>query len=364
MACSQSRVTVGLHTVKVSSFRFADGSEFLGSDGSGTVSFNVSMPLDDDGFFGRECPECAQHFRIAGDDYEALPEDVRLWCVYCGHYDVHEEFLTSQQEARLMRVARDYAHQMVAQKLENTLGRMATRSRGSAIRIERRSRPFFPSPLPEINEERLVRERRCGECGLRYAVFGEHRYCPACGRLPALSTALDGLAAESLRLDLLAELGDESKASYRETGILDRTYVDTIENVVSLVEVLAERTFAENLRNVEAAVKSKGKVFQRLNDFADLFAEHNVADLRAAIGGDWADLIGVWAARHVFTHHDGIVDRKYLESTNSRLKVGQRLRISEADARLAIRNAERLCHAICNSQGDSSNTSESSDDLE
>jgi len=172
-----------------------------------------------------------------------------------------------------------------------------------------------------------------------------------------LATALDGLAAESRRLDLLAGLGDESKASYRETGVLDRTYVDTIENVVSLVEVLAERTFTENLSNAETVGKSKGKVFQRLNDFADLFAEHNVADLRAAIGDDWADLIGVWAVRHVFTHHDGIVDRKYLESTNSPLKVGQRLRISEADARLAIHNAERLCRAICSSGRDGSNTS-------
>ena len=361
---SGSRVTVEVHTVEVSSFRFADGSEFLGSDGSGTVSFNVSMPLDDDGFFGRECPECTQHFRIAGDDYDALPEDVRLWCVYCGHADAHDEFLTSQQEERLMRVAEDYAQQAVGKMFDNTLGRMATHNLGSAIQIKYRSRPFFPSPLPEINEERLVRERRCGECGLRYAVFGEHRFCPACGRLPALSTALDGLAAESRRLGLLAELSDESKASHRETGVLDRTYVDTIENVVSLVEVLAERTFTENVRNAEAAVKSKGKVFQRLNDFADLFAEHNVADIRATVGDDWADLTEVWAGRHVFTHHDGIVDRKYLESTNSPLKIGQRLRITDADARLAIRNAKRLCHAICKANSDDSNTFESSDGLE
>ena len=361
---SGSRVTAAVHTVEVSSFRFADGSEFLGGDGSGSVSFNVSMPVDDDGFFGRECPECTQHFRIEGDDYDALPDDIRLWCVYCGHTDAHDEFLTSQQEARLMRVAGDYAQQMVGQMLDDTFGRMASRSRGSAIQIKYRSRPFFPSPLPEINEERLVRERRCGECGLRYAVFGEHRFCPVCGRLPALLTALDGLAAELLRLDLIAELSDEWKASSRETGVLDRTYVDTIENVVSLVEVLAERTFTENVRNAETALKNKGSVFQRLNDFADLFAEHNVADLRAEVGDDWADLTGVWAARHVFTHRDGIVDQKYLESTNSSLVVGQRLRITDTDARLAIRNAERLCHAICKIEGDGSNTFESSDGLE
>jgi hypothetical protein len=48
------------------------------------------MPSDEDGHIGRECPQCAQHFRIAYDDYEALPDDLRLWCVYCGQIEDHE----------------------------------------------------------------------------------------------------------------------------------------------------------------------------------------------------------------------------------------------------------------------------------
>jgi len=65
----------------MSGFRFPDGVEFLGDGGDGNVNFSVSIPVDDDGFFGRECPECEQHFRIAHEDYEALPDDLRLWCV-------------------------------------------------------------------------------------------------------------------------------------------------------------------------------------------------------------------------------------------------------------------------------------------
>jgi len=59
---------------------------------------SVEIPLDEDGFFGRQCPSCAQVFRVAHDDYEALPDDVCLWCVYCGHNDDHGEFLTDQQQ--------------------------------------------------------------------------------------------------------------------------------------------------------------------------------------------------------------------------------------------------------------------------
>ena len=32
-------------------------------------------------------------------------------------------------------------------------------------------------------------------CALRYAVYGERRYCPVCGALPANVVTLDALAA-------------------------------------------------------------------------------------------------------------------------------------------------------------------------
>ena len=99
--------------------------------------------------------------------------------------------------------------------------------------------------------------------------------------------------------------------------------------------------------NPDAALKGKGKVFQRLDDLADLFALHLAADIRAAVGPEWQALIHTWAARHVFTHCDGIIDAKYLSAvSNSAQRVGQRLRITESDARAAIANTENLCRAI------------------
>jgi len=47
----------------VSGFRFPDGVEFLGSEGS-EARFTVSIPLEEDRHLGRECPVCGQHFRI------------------------------------------------------------------------------------------------------------------------------------------------------------------------------------------------------------------------------------------------------------------------------------------------------------
>lgn len=334
------------HTSNVG-FQFPDGVEFLGDDEDGHAQFSVTIPIDGDGFLGRECPACDQHFRIAHADYESLPDDLELWCVYCGHHDDHSEFMTAQQRGRVMRAASDYATQLVGQAFDDGFGRGARSSRNSMGTVTYRSSPFYPAPLPEIDEERLVRERACERCSVRYAIFGEHRFCAVCGLLPPLVTATDALAAESTRLDALEELPPEVRRRLRESGVLDRTFADTIENVVGIVEAMAERTFRELVPAADGVLKQKGKIFQRQDDFATLFHSEADRDVRGPLGAVWPDLLRAWAARHVFTHCDGIVDARYLQAVpGSNLRLGQRFQATEPLARSAAQNAEALCRAI------------------
>jgi hypothetical protein len=93
---------------------------------------------------------------------------------------------------------------------------------------------------------------------MRYAVFAEHRYCPVCGALPAGTVALDALAAETSRLDVLAGLPVETNTSLREQGVLDREYADTMENVVSVVESLAGAIFAERVPGSAVLLRGRG----------------------------------------------------------------------------------------------------------
>ena len=89
-----------------------------------------------------------------------------------------------------------------------------------------------------------------------------------------------------------------------------------------------------------------------LNDMADLFAEHLGIELRDSLGSSWQELEESWAARHVFTHCDGIVDDKYLIAVpHSRLRVGQRLQVSEQLTRNTLLNAERLVRALVADDG-------------
>lgn len=315
------------------------------------LTIGVSIPPDDDGFIGRQCPDCSQLFRVHADDHEALPEGTELWCVYCGHQTDHSEFFTPQQFDRATRAATDIGRQMVQHELHKALWRMDSRRSSSSwvdLEISCSSTPFYPKPLPSINEEKLIRVRQCAGCSLRYAVFGEHRYCPVCGPLSAEVVALDALAAETAQLDALAQLPAEVVATLREQGGFHRTWVGTIKNLVSIVEALAAAMFTSKVAGAQQQLAGRGNIFQRLDDMADLFVAACLADLRSVLGQPtWQRLLEVWAARHVFTHNDGIVDDKYLARVpHSQAQRGQRLTVSEELCRRAIDDVEGLCRAI------------------
>ncbi|MET7714463.1 hypothetical protein [Streptomyces sp. NPDC005407] len=330
-------------------FRMPDGAEITGRQGD-SFEVRVSVPTDEDGFFGRQCPECSMGFRIDGDDYEALPHALTLWCVYCGHHDDHSDFfMTTQQRERVMRAASDLGMQMVSQGLGDVFRRLSQgNAHRSGVSFSYDGKPYYPRPLPGINEERLARIRTCPECQVHYAVFGEHRYCPVCGQLPAISVALDALQADTARLDALESLPRDAKDVLREQGVFTRSWVDTIENVVGVVEALGSALFRAAVPDADDRLRGKGNVFQRLDDMAGLFVAAGYDDLRTVLGPQtWQRLTATWATRHVFTHNDGVVDRRYLTKVPaSSARAGQRLVVTEADCRRAIDDATALCRAL------------------
>lgn len=334
------------------SFRTADGASYEGKDDDGNDIFRVEIPLDEDGYLGRQCPSCRQIFRIESGDYEALPEDSRLYCVYCGHVDDHSEFLTEQQQARLERVMLDAGNQLVDDILGEAFRDLArTTANNNFLTVTYRSAPFYPQPLPGIDEEKLVRERQCQSCNLRYAVFGDHRYCPVSGPLDSLAIALDALSAETAKLDALTAIPDDQRGLLREQGVFDRIHVDVLSNVVGIVETLAKDTFNTRVANPESYTKGKGNIFQRLDDTVDVYTTHLGIDLRSAPGISWSDLSRLWAIRHVHIHNGGRVDDKYLKAVPATtLALGQRVVVPADDVRAAITQAIALCAAIAPTQ--------------
>ena len=122
----------------------------------------------------------------------------------------------------------------------------------------------------------------------------------------------------------------------------------TVKNIVGLFEVFARSQFEARAANPAAAVKSKGNVFQRLDDTNQLFSDHCSIDIPATVGHDvWQRLREDFGRRHVLTHCGGIVDDKFLAAvSNSGLVVGQRLMITRADADRALDDVEHVIRRL------------------
>jgi hypothetical protein len=271
-----------------------------------------------------------------------------LWCVYCGQHDDHSEFLTQQQRDRALAAAQAYAMQMISETLGQSFRKLEQSTRGNKfVQIKYRSQPFYPEPLPGIDEERLSRAIQCPRCSLHYAVFGEHRYCPICGPLTAPEIAQHAINAEELKLQVVDLLSPEAAKELRDHGVLDRVNADALRAAVSVVETHARDTFFERVPDAADVVKGKGNVFQRLEDMADLFLSHLGIDLRNAPEVPWGDARQIWAARNVFAHNDGKVDAKYKTVVPGEgPSVGQRLVITRSDAQEALNVARALTNAI------------------
>lgn len=310
----------------------------------------ISIPLDEDGYFGRECPSCEAPFKMRHDEYEALPEELELTCPYCGHREEHSAFMSRAQMQRVRAAAGGLAEQWMHREIGDMFGRTFGRRRsGSSLGVT--YTPGSPPPvkaLPDVVEKATRRIIECSTCGNHHAVYSATSFCPVCGPRPAKEKVLEAIAAAREALSLEDHLEGERREIVRATGAFERLAVDAIESTVSLFEIFAREQFSHRVGNAEQVTAGRGNIFQRLDDTVALFFDHAGIDLPANVGGDrWQRLKQAFTQRHVFTHRGGIVDQRFLDQVpGSSLKLGQRLVIRRADGETALDDLEAAVQAI------------------
>lgn len=317
----------------------------------------VSIPLDEDGFFGRACPECETPFKMLHEQYEALPEDLDLTCPYCGHCTGHSDFITPAQLARVEAAAGSIAEQYVHDELGKMFGSVFNkssrrrRSSGGLLSLEITYEPGSPPPiraLPEVIEQEVRRVIPCPACGNRYAVYGASSFCPVCGPRAATETVLEAIAAARASVNLEDTLPEDQREEMRAAGVFERFAVDAVKSTVSLFEVYAREQFGERCSKAAEITRGKGHVFQRLDDTARLFNDHVGLDLPGLVGPErWKQLQDSFARRHILVHQHGIVDQRFLDrTTNSGLRLGQRLIVTREQALQALDDLEAVVVAV------------------
>ena len=270
------------------------------------TSFSVSIPRDEEGYVGRECPiaGCEGYFKVKPGT-GLTGKDIPCVCPYCGHSGSNDTFFTKDQ----IEFARSYGIQKVTKALRDDLKAMEFKTKPSGplgLSIRMRLKPAQLPRLRHYREKSLETKLTCDGCTLDYSVFGVFAYCPDCGVHNSLLILNKNLSVIERALTLAEGLEDPELRIHM--------IEDALENCVSAFDGFGREACA--IRKSKSADEKKcvKLSFQNLkraaSDVKTLFG----VDISSGIPrAGWEILHVRFMQRHLLAHRAGVIDQKFID---------------------------------------------------
>ncbi len=306
----------------------------FGSDIPSKIS--ISIPPDERGMTGRECPNdgCLGYFTVefgTGLKGEGLP----CHCPYCGHKNTHDHFWTSQQIAYAESVALNEIDGAVfneLKKLEFNTPPQGLFGIGFSMKLE----PLVPRPIQYYREKQLETDVVCSRCTLHYSIYGVFGFCPDCGIHNSLQILQKNLELAGKELDLAAQQENQE--------LRNHLIGDALENVVSAFDGFGRETVAL------CQPQDEGLSFQNIAAADTKVTRRFGTALSAGVGADqWQLAVRCFQKRHLLAHKMGVIDEKYIATTNDpTAQLGRKVRIEEQEVRTLIATMDLLGNHLMN----------------
>lgn len=270
--------------------------------------FFFPLPHDDNGYVGRECPECEKYFKLTPGT--GVPDEDQTYCPYCGHRETQNNFATPDQieyaKSLLQQFMQDEFHKMF-KKLERKYPKHKAKSQMVGFYVNAGPRPRVP--IKYYTEEELETRVTCANCTLKYAVYGVFAFCPDCGLHNSQQTLEVSLEVISKMLKLAQAEEDDSIAEELIGG--------TLSNVVAKFDGFGRevcRVFADKSSNPKKAEDIR---FQNLSGAQTNLQKYFCFDLGSSLTADeWDTAIRCFQKRHLLAHNSGVIDADYIKKAN------------------------------------------------
>lgn len=329
-----------------------------GKSPEGDDLFSITLPTDEDGMTGRECPDedCQPRYFKIDSDAELPDEDTsddegtshNIFCPYCGLQKDIQEFNTQAQVDWMMSLLERDVHRMVDDIFNDTFNRRRSPSSKGLISIEL---SYKSGPLPSVRhyaEEQLKNIVECDNCSSKYAVYGLSFFCPFCSKGNLLLHLKRNIQT------IKSFLG--AKEQIKKIGGKDATHHllgNCLEDCVSLFEGFLKTIYSFSLKKIVSEEVRDKKLSALRNSFQNLSKAERIlsADL------NWSLFDGIestdkeffelqFAKRHVITHNLGLIDKKFLEQVKQIQREGREVDIEHEDIENLLGILENLLSAI------------------
>jgi hypothetical protein len=260
--------------------------------------FSISIPVDEKGMLGRECPnsECLGYFKIEPGT-GLIGDNIPFHCPYCGHTGEQNQFHTPAQIEYAKSVVINEFTQALRKDIQTWDRELRRKSRGSFLKlsVQYKGRPH---PIHYYAEEDLETEIVCDQCKLHYAIYGVFGFCPDCRTHNTLQILEKNFELVEKQIALSDRTEDQELASY--------ITADALENVIAAFD-----GFGRELCKIQGSPTNIS--FQNIVRAKDRVMNLYKIDISSAISADgWEAINRGFQKRHLFAHSMGVVDQEYL----------------------------------------------------
>lgn len=292
------------------------------------MEFSVNIEADEEGYTGRECPECEKYFKIKFGT--GLPEATDCHCPYCNHIGPQDEFWTKQQ----IEYAQSVAINKISGDLLKSLKKMEMKPKRNqfiSIGIEVKGRP---TPITYYTEQDLEEKLLCDSCTLEYTIYGAFGFCPDCG-------VHNSKQIVEANFDLVLKILD--LAAGTDNDIKSKLIENALEDCISAFDGYAREHCAGLYKKISfqniAAAQSK------------VFADRQIDISKNLDSDQWIFTIEQFQKRHLLAHKMGVIDEEYIKKTGGdSALVGRKVSITDEGVRKLVTNLQvisgNLFHGI------------------
>lgn len=282
---------------------------------------SVSIPKDEEGYLGRECPQenCLGYFKIKpGTGLSGA--DLPCVCPYCGYKGPTNTFWTQEQ----IKYAKSVAMKKIGDALRADLKKLEFESKpqGSfGIGISMKFKPGKPNPIFQYREKQLETNIVCNNCTLHYSVYGLFTFCPDCGDHNSLQILQKNLDLVRKQIALSETIID---SDFRRHLI-----EDALENCVSSFDGFARESCRVRASFSTDIAQVQYISFQNLSKASSKLKTLFNIDFKGSVSRtEWNQCHIAFMQRHLLAHRSGVVDQQYLDETNDTSNIlGRRISI-------------------------------------
>ena len=252
-------------------------------------SISISLPTDDNGLTGRECPQqqCEGYFKIKFGT--GLEGENKCHCPYCGYAAEHSQFFTDEQ----VNYAKSVASRRVVEAFTKDLKRLEFESKPRGpfgIGVSMKVKPGRPPPIRHYRERQLETEVVCNVCTLRYSVYGVFAFCPDCGHHNSLQILNKNVEVVGKMLEI---------AKGEEKAVAEKLIESALENYVSAFDAYGRELCHLHADQATNPIRARGTSFQNLEGARSNLLKLFGMDLSSYVRPEeWREAVMAFQKRH------------------------------------------------------------------